>query len=382
MKKLILSVCTLVAALIAAAPAAAVLAEEDTMVAAKSSLLMHADTGTVILENNADARHPIASMCKIMTLLLTFEQIDKGELSMDQDIFVSEHAAGMGGSQAFLEQNDSYKLSDLVKCVTVASANDAAVAISETIAGSEEGFVARMNERAKELGMLNTNFANATGLPKPMQYSCARDVAMMTRELLKHKAYYEFSGIWMYTLVHKGGRETGLTNTNKLIRFYKGCDAGKTGYTNEAKHCISASAMRDGTRLIAVVIGADSSQERFQGASKMLNYGFANFETEQVLANRDLADKTVTVRGGRQDTAKLELAEEFSMFLKRGEKSDVNVELRIADSVSAPVRVGECVGKAVVTKDGRVLFETDILAAENVEANTWGDNIRDIIGQW
>ena len=171
MKKLILSVCTLVAALIAAAPAAAVLAEEDTMVAAKSSLLMHADTGTVILENNADARHPIASMCKIMTLLLTFEQIDKGELSMDQDIFVSEHAAGMGGSQAFLEQNDSYKLSDLVKCVTVASANDAAVAISETIAGSEEGFVARMNERAKELGMLNTNFANATGLPKPMQYS-------------------------------------------------------------------------------------------------------------------------------------------------------------------------------------------------------------------
>ena len=383
MKKWILSVCTLIAALVAAAPAAAVFAEEDSaMVAAKSSLLMHADTGTVILENNADARYPIASMCKIMTLLLAFEQIDGGGLSLDQDIVVSEHAAGMGGSQVFLEQNESYKLSDLVKSVTVASANDAAVAIAETISGSEEGFVARMNERAKELGMLNTVFANATGLPRPMQYSCARDVAIMTRELLRHKGYFEFSGIWMDTIVHKGGRETGLTNTNKLIRFYKGCDAGKTGYTSEAKHCISASAMREDTRLIAVVIGADSSQERFQGASKMLNYGFANYETKKVLSGRDLADKTVTVRGGKQDTAKLALAEEYAMFLKRGEKSDVNVELRIEDSVAAPLRTGDVVGRAVVSRDGRVLFETEILAAEDVEANSWSDHLMDILENW
>ena len=381
MKKRLLSLCTAVCALVAAAPISAALAEEQP-VSAKSTLLMHADTGTVILENNADARYPIASMCKIMTLLLTFEGVERGELSMDGDIFVSEHAAGMGGSQAFLERNDSYKLSDLVKCVTVASANDAAVAIAEAVAGSEEGFVARMNERAEQLGMINTRFANATGLPKPMQYSCARDVSMMMRELLKHKEYYEFSGIWMDTLVHKGGRETGLTNTNKLIRFYKGCDAGKTGYTSEAKHCIAASALRDDTRLIAVVIGADSSQARFEGAKKMFEYGFANFETAKVLSERDLADKSVSVRGGKQDSVKLALGGEYAMFSKRGEKPDAQVEFRIEDSVRAPVRQGDVLGKAIVTANGKVVFETEILAAEAVEANGWKDHLKDILEDW
>lgn len=383
MKKFILGIVAMVSVLAAALPAGAALAEQSKLeVAAKSSLLMHADSGEVLVEDNADTRHPIASMCKIMTLLLTFESVDAGKVGYDEDIFVSEHAAGMGGSQAFLEQNDSYKLRELIKAVTVASANDGAVAIAEHLAGSEQNFVDRMNERAKSLGMLNTNFVNATGLPKPMQYSCARDVALMTRELVRHEDYFQFSGIWMDKIVHQGGRETGLTNTNKLVRFYNGCDGGKTGFTNEAKHCISATAMRDGTRFIAVVIGADSSKERFDGARALLNYGFGNFETQKVLSDNDLTDKSVSVIGGREKQALLRLREEYSLLVKKGESAPAEIEFLIEDRVKAPLAEGDVVGRVIVRVGGKAVFETDVLAAQSVEKSDWGDHLHNILENW
>ena len=360
----------------------AALGAEGPKVTAKSSLLMDAASGEILVESQADTRAPIASMCKIMTMLLTFEEMDRGALDPDTEIFVSEHASGMGGSQAFLEANDSYPLGELLKAVAVASANDGAVAIAEHIAGSEEAFTEKMNERAKELGMLNTRFANATGLPKPMQYSCARDVAIMTRELIGHPDYFRYSGIWLDKITHKKGNETELANTNKLIRYYNGCDGGKTGYTSEAKHCISATAEREGTRYIAVVIGADSSQSRFDGARALLNYGFANYESRTVLGAETVSGKTVNVLGGKQKTAKIGLREEYKVLMQKGKPSDAEVELQIPEGVKAPVREGDAVGKAIVRRGGKVVFETDVIVCETVEKSGFSDHLDDILENW
>ena len=248
----------------------------------KAAMLADADSGKILFAENETACYPIASMCKIMTLLLCFESIDAGDFSLDDKIVVSDTAAGMGGSQVFLEANAEYLVGDLLKSITIASANDACVAMAERICGSEDAFVRKMNERAKELSMERTVFVNCTGLPKPDQHSCAKDVVKMFSELIKHKDYFTYSGIWMDEISHPKGRITEMSNTNKLIRFYQGCDGGKTGYTSDAGHCLCACAERNGLRLISVVISAPDSKTRFKEVSKMFDSGFANYENKFV----------------------------------------------------------------------------------------------------
>ena len=245
-------------------------AQADSLADCKAAYLCDFESGTVAYAQNETERLPIASMCKIMTLLLSFEAVDEGNLTYDELGPVSENASGMGGSQVFLGSNLSYPAEELMKSVAVCSANDSCVALAERIAGSESLFIEKMNNRARELGAENTLFANCTGLPKEPQYSCAKDVALMLRELLTHQKYYEFSKVWLEDFSHPDGRVTTMTNTNKLIRFYEGCDGGKTGFTNQAGFCLAATAKRGDMRLVSVVIGAESSDKRFESTKNLL----------------------------------------------------------------------------------------------------------------
>lgn len=345
-----------------------------------SSLLMDYASGSVIHELNASQRRPIASMVKIMTLLRTYESVASGKVSLEDDVTVSQRAADMGGSQAFLDAGSVHKLKNLIKTIIVASANDSCVAVAEHISGSVENFVDSMNKRAGELGLKDTNFVNCTGLPATNQYSCAKDVAVMMRTLISTESnYFEYSKIWMEDFVHPGGRVTGLTNTNKLIRFYQGCDGGKTGYTNEAKHCLCATAKRGDTRLIAVVVGAPDSKTRFKETSDLLNYGFGNYESKVMLSRDGLED--MQIKSGVKETLKIAPAEQLALFGKKGETNgELVVEL---DSVKAPVKVGDAVGRAlIVAPDGTVLAKTDIVSLEDIENQSYFDTVRDILRQW
>lgn len=345
-----------------------------------SSLLMDFASGTVIHELNASQRRPIASMVKIMTLLRTYESIASGKASLEDDVTISQRAADMGGSQAFLDAGSVHKLKNLIKTIIVASANDSCVAVAEHISGSVENFVDSMNKRAGELGLKDTNFVNCTGLPATNQYSCARDVATMMRTLISTESnYFEYSKIWMEDFVHPGGRVTGLTNTNKLIRFYQGCDGGKTGYTNEAKHCLCATAKRGETRLIAVVVGAPDSQTRFKEVSDLLNYGFGNYESKVMLAKDGLEE--IQIRSGVKEALKIAPAEQLALFGKKGEtKGELVIDIH---DVKAPVKKGDAVGYAlIVAPDGSVLAKTDIIALEDIEKQSFFDTVRDILRQW
>ena len=384
MKKMMLILTTLAVGISSIfVPAAITSAESNGLsVSAKSAYCMEFETGTSIFEYKEKERLPIASMCKIMSLLLAFERIDAGQMSLEDQITVSETAAHMGGSQAFLDANRSYPCSDLIKSIIVASANDSTVAIAETISGSEDLFVEQMNRRAKELQMEDTNFTNCTGLPKPGQYSCAHDVAIMTRELMKHKTYFEFSNIWMDKLVHNEGRFTELTNTNKLIRFYPGCDGGKTGYTSEAGHCISATAQRDGLRFISVVIGEPDSKTRFADDKAMFNYGFANFKAISLVQKDQPLPQKALVKGGKATELELVAQESFVAFEKKNEQGKYLIEYDLPETVKAPVKKGDCVGKLLVIKDSVIVDEVNLLANEDIQAAGYGDSLHDVIDNW
>lgn len=275
-------------------------ANNEISTSAKSAYLMDFDTGTVIYKQNENEKLQIASMVKIMTSLLCFEAIERGEFKLTDEIEVSPESAAMGGSQIFLDAHSKHKASDLIKAIVVASANDSAHAMAEKIGGSEAGFVKLMNKRAKELGMQNTLFCNCTGLPAVNQYSTAKDVSIMLRSLLEHKYYYEFCGIWLEDYKHPDGRLTTMTNTNKLIRFYKGCDSGKTGFTSEAKFCLSASAKRNDMRVIATVIGEPNSKTRFKDISDMFNYAFGSYENKILYPAQQVLEQKIEIKNGRK----------------------------------------------------------------------------------
>ncbi|MDY6368195.1 MAG: D-alanyl-D-alanine carboxypeptidase family protein [Clostridia bacterium] len=355
--------------------------KNDLNIQSKCAYLKDYETGTVIFKQNETERRPIASMCKIMTLLLTFENIDNGSFDMDTEVIVSENAAGMGGSQVFLESNAPYKVSELIKSIVVASANDASVAIAEKIAGSEESFVALMNEKAKNLGMDDTVFVNCTGLPKIGQFSCAKDVATMFGELLKHDDYYKFSGIWMDEVLHPEGRKTQISNTNKLIRFYEGCDAGKTGYTSEAGHCVCVSAKRNDTRLISVIIKGSDSKSRFKDASNLLNYGFNNYENRIVVDTVKLSE-TVKVNGGKVESVGVIPEKRLTVFAKKGEKRALEVVFNPKLNLCAPVKLGESVGEINVFENGKLISSVNAVATENVLKANIMDNIKNITSEW
>lgn len=349
----------------------------DSMTA-KSAIVVDAGSGEVLLSKSIDKKLPIASMVKLMTVLLTLENIDNGVLSLDQKITVSKTAAGMGGSQVFLDAGSDYSIEDLLKSTIVASANDASVALAETIAGSEQEFVNKMNSRASELGMNNTNYANATGLPAVDGYSCAEDVAKLLREVLKHDLYYKYSTIWMEDLVHPSGRITGLTNTNKLIRYYKGCDAGKTGSTSEAGYCIAASANKNDMRIITVVIGAESGAKRFSESASLLDWAYANYENKKIFTQgQELEPITVEKSKVKEITPILE--EGYSVVTKKGTESNITTKVDFNDNLSAPIKKGEKIGTAYVLKDNVVLKEINILSSCDANKISYFEALKEVL---
>lgn len=350
---------------------------------AASAYLIDYNTGTVLYERNAEAKLPIASMVKIMTLVITFDNIEKGNLTLDQKITVSETAAGMGGSQMFLDAHKDYSVSDLIKGIVVCSANDASVAIAETISGSKEDFIALMNETAKKMGMVNTVFVNVTGLPESGQHSTAKDVTIMMKKLLSYPEYFNYSKIYLENYTHPDGRVTELVNTNKLVRFYKGCDAGKTGFTNDAMFCLSASAVRNGMRVVATVIHSPDSKSRFMEVSSLFNYAFANYRQEKAVDAGVYLDKKAEVRRGRKDTLMLKAKESVYTLQKKGEKPEFTVSYDMPAYVTAPVKKGDTIGVITVTDaSGKIIGKTDIIAAYDVGKMRYKDSLREILENW
>ena len=332
-----------------------------------SVILMDAATGQTIFEKNADERRPVASVTKVMTILLTLEAVEEGRIALDDAVSVSPYASSMGGSQVFLDAGKRYPVRDLLKSVIVASANDAAVALAEHMDGTHEAFVNRMNTRAQELGLANTHYVNCTGLPAQGHYTTANDVARLSRHLDDHPQYYTFSTIWMDEITHPGGRKTQLTNTNRLVRFYPGCDGYKTGSTNEARYCISATAEKNGLRLIAVVLGADAGQTRFDEARSMLDYGFSAYQCFSPVKEGDELGMEVPVRLGGSDTVRAVSGGTCEMLIKKGTQHEIALEVSLAQSVNAPVRRGDVLGEIRVMQAGKIVQRIPAVAGETVE---------------
>jgi D-alanyl-D-alanine carboxypeptidase (penicillin-binding protein 5/6) len=332
------------------------------LVKGESGILMEASSGEVLYEWNPDKRLPIASVTKTMTMLLIMGALDSGKIHLEDMVTTSETAASMGGSQVFLEVGEQMSVSDMLKAIAVASGNDAAVAMAEHIAGTHETFVEKMNKRAAELGCTNTHFINCNGLDEtPEHYSSARDVALISQALLRHPKIFDYTTIWMDTL--RGG-QFGLSNTNKLIRFYKGANGLKTGSTSAAKYCLSATAERDGMQLIAVVLAAPSTAERFQSASSLLDYGFANYEVVNS-ENLYLPLLPIAVRGGTEICV-LPKLNDLSFIVKKGNRDKVETSINLPDLVSAPIREGEVLGEVTFTIDGQEVAKREIYAATEI----------------
>lgn len=337
----------------------------DFDVPCAAAILVDEDSGTVLYEKNADARRPIASITKVMTLLLTFEALEAGKISLDDFVPVSEHAYHMGGSQIWLEPGEEMTLNDMLKAICISSANDAAVAVAEYVGGSEPAFAEMMNARAAELGMTNTHFVNACGLDEPEHLSTARDVAAMSREmLLHHTEVRDYCSIWMDTL--RGGA-TQLVNTNKLLKSYSGITGLKTGTTGKAGVCISASAERDGLRLIAVVLGAASGKERFQAASTLLDYGFSHFESAAAELPAD-APLSLPVERGTAESVALTYTAPERCLMPKGESSTLQVALDLPQKLAAPIRAGETVGTVKISNGSAELASYPVTAAQDVDA--------------
>lgn len=337
----------------------------DFDVPCAAAILVDEDSGTVLYEKNADARRPIASITKVMTLLLTFEALEAGKISLDDFVPVSEHAYHMGGSQIWLEPGEEMTLNDMLKAICISSANDAAVAVAEYIGGSEPAFAEMMNARAAELGMTNTHFVNACGLDEPEHLSTARDVAAMSREmLLHHTEVRDYCSIWMDTL--RGGA-TQLVNTNKLLKSYSGITGLKTGTTGKAGVCISASAERDGLRLIAVVLGAASGKERFQAASTLLDYGFSHFESDAAELPAD-APLSLPVKRGTAESVALTYTAPERCLMPKGESSTLQVALDLPQKLAAPIRAGETVGTVKISNGSAEIASYPVTAAQDVDA--------------
>ncbi|MDD3174463.1 MAG: D-alanyl-D-alanine carboxypeptidase [Herbinix sp.] len=351
-----------------------------------SAVLIEGSTGMVIYEKNKDERLKPASITKVMTLLLIFEALDAGKIKLTDEVSVSEHAASMGGSQVFLEPYEIQDVNTMIKCISIASANDACVAMAELLAGSEEEFVASMNKRAKELGMNNTNFVNCCGLDVDNHYSSAYDVALMSRELItKHPEISTYSTVWMDTFIHttkKGQTEFGLTNTNKLVKFYQGITGLKTGSTGLAKYCLSASAKRNDMDLIAVIMAAPDTKTRFAEASKLLNYGFANYSIYKD-DNLETVLSPVKVTKGVLDSVQGKIDNKFSYLCTKGKSvEDIRKEVILYEQVPAPVAVNDKIGEIIYYYDNDKIGSIDILASEAVDKAGYKDCFIKIIKRY
>ena len=339
-------------------------------ISAPSAVLMEASTGTVIYEKDADTARPPASVTKVMTMLLIFDALEAGSIHLEDEVTTSEYAASMGGSQVFLEPGEIQTVDTMLKCIAVASANDACVAMAEYICGSEEEFVRKMNERAKGLGMDNTNFVNCNGLDAEGHVTSARDIALMSRELIvKYPQIHDYSMIWMENITHntsKGTSEFGLTNTNKLVRQYEYATGLKTGSTGEAKFCVSATGEKNGIEMIAVVMGAETSKERFADAVKLLNHGFGKCQLYTDESTPDV--QSADVEGGVREYVSVERPGAFSYLDMTGANlTEVEKRTEMNENLSAPLKKGDVIGYIVYSIDGREIGRAELTAGEAVE---------------
>ena len=330
---------------------------------AKSYILIEQSTGRVLAENNADEQLPIASVTKVMTMLLIMEAIEDGKITFDDMVTVSENAMSYGGSTMFLEAGEQLPVHDMLKGIAVASANDGCVAMAEHLTGSESAFVDMMNKRAKELGMENTNFMNTNGLDEDGHYSSARDVALMSRELLKHPKITEYTSIWTDEL--RGGKFQ-LANTNKLVRFYTGANGLKTGSTSQALCCLSASAKRNDMQLIAVILGAPTSDKRFSSAKALLDYGFANYKINHLVKNKEeICDADII--NGTEDTVKAIAKEDKFALSEKNNNKDIKRRVFTDNDIKAPIKKGEVLGYVEFVSDGKVIDKVEIISKNAVK---------------
>ena len=361
------AVCLAALILSAAIPASSAVGEDAGLsLSCASSVLMEKETGTILYDQDSHAKLEPASVTKVMTLLLVMEAVDSGRISLDDMVTVSTHAAGMGGSQVYLKEGEQLPVSEMIKCVTVVSGNDCAVALAEHLAGSETAFVTQMNQRAQELGMADTTFLNCTGLPAQGHMTSAYDIALMSRELiLNHPDIRQYTTIWMDSI--RDGA-FGLTNTNRLVRFYQGTTGLKTGSTDGAGFCISATAERDGMELIAVVMKSPTSPERFEDAKALLDYGFANYALVNVYPDAPLAPVEVLL--GSVSQVQPQLQRDCRLLVRRGEEGTVTTNLTIAEDVEAPVDQGQTLGQLEVYVDGELRDTVPIVSAQQVDRLT------------
>jgi serine-type D-Ala-D-Ala carboxypeptidase (penicillin-binding protein 5/6) len=340
---------------------------------ARSAILIERDTGTVLYEKNAHEKLPPASMTKIMTMLLIMEAIDKGELTLNEKVRASEYAASMGGSQIFLEPGEEMTVDELLRGIAIGSGNDASVAMAERIAGSEEAFVEMMNNKAKELGLKNTSFKNATGLPDEGHYSSAYDMAIMAKELLKYDQITKYTGKYEDYLRENTDKKFWLVNTNRLVKFYPGVDGVKTGFTNEAKYCLTATAKKDNMRVIAVVFGAPTPKDRNAQITKMLDYAFSQYKTHPVYKRNHVISKAKISKGNKKEVD-LVTSEPISVLTKKGASiKDIEKVIKVEENNKAPIKKGDELGTLILKQNGKVVLESPLVAKENVDQASWWD---------
>ncbi len=367
--------------LMAAAKAPPDPAQPNIKIDAKAYILVDQTTGQVILEKAADEKLPLASVVKVMSLVLICDAVESGKVSLDEKVNISKNAAGTVGTQAFLDANAEYTVTDLIRTIIIASANDSTVAMAEKINGSEEIFVQAMNSRAQELGMANTKFTDCSGLSSD-QYSTARDMAAASRELCSRPTVFRWGTIFTDQIVHNGGRITELTNPNRMVRFYDGCDGLRTGSSPEAGYCISVTAKRGQQRLIAVILGAPNSDARFEGARKLLDYGFSSFSLVMSAKKGEIVKKGIPVNGGDIEKINAVAEKDAGMLVVKGSEKSVSKKITIPDALDAPIKKGQVIGEMVITVDGEEKARVNLVSDCDVKTSEFWDGFVRICHQW
>ena len=349
--------------------------------ASKSAVLMDVSTGQVLYEKNSHEKLPPASVTKVMTMLLIVEALDSGKIKLDDQVQVSETASSMGGSQIFLEPGEIQKVDTLLKGIAVASANDACVAMAEHLAGSVEEFVVQMNAKAKQLGMKDTNFVNTNGLPVDNHYTTAYDIALMSRELLKHETISKYLTTWMDSVVVGKKQATiGIANTNKMVKHYQGTTGVKTGFTQQAKYCLSASAKRGDTHLVAVTLGAETSPERFKDSSALLNFGFANYESVKLCSKNDNIS-TLTLDKAEDNKINLVAKDDLSVLIKKGGAKDFNRKVKLKQDITLPIKKGITLGVVEIYSGDKLIGKVDLVNTKDVNKASYLQMLQRVINQ-
>lgn len=340
------------------------------------------ESGNILVENNCDKKYEVASICKLMTTLLTLEKIENNELSLDDKVVASKYACDAEGSQAFLDSGSEYSIRDLLKSVIVASANDSAIVLAESIAGSEKMFVEMMNKKAKEIGMNNTLYVNSTGLPDNNQYSTARDTSILLNVVSKYPLYKEDCQIWMDKLIHPSGRETELVNTNRLIKYYPNCVTGKTGFTDEAGYCLASTAKNNNFYLTCVVLGCDTMADRFKDSMTLYNYCFANFENQKIIDKNELVENDIFVLNGKANSIDVVSQNDFYLTKRRGENDNITLDYVMEKNIKAPIDFGQKVGNIIVKQNDKIIKEISLVSNSKIDKQNFKDIMTKIIDKF